>query len=168
MANRPIQVVPRGLLGFFQLKNAGENPVELGSMLSPTIESRDWYFSSRAEPLIGGSSILVPNASTNLVLSGSSVPANEHWWIERIMIRAILIAGETLTAAIGSTMESGLEYLLSETLTAPAGPSGFRLQADRPFFAPSGTTFGVAVSQATTAGNITVVLTMRGTKLTPV
>lgn len=45
----PLNVQPAGLLDFFQVKNGGEYPQILGTVLQPVLEMREHYFQTNGE-----------------------------------------------------------------------------------------------------------------------
>lgn len=96
-----IQVIPQGLLGFFQLKNGGRNPGTLTEVLSGTLDLRDWYFNSQREVwstytvsvasgITGFQSFTTPGALV--------VPDNEFWYVHNYTIFSNqLAAGDSFT-----------------------------------------------------------------------
>jgi len=73
----PLQVIPDGLLGFFDLKTFGRAPSELSEVVSPSLELRDWYFQSRAEWYTNGSI----SVTSNGFYAAVTVPATEWWFV---------------------------------------------------------------------------------------
>ena len=79
----PLQIWPKGLLGFLQLKNGGEFPQRLASeALLPTLELAKWYLETNQEVIdnteLGG--VASPAlAAGNTSFGGLVVPAKEFW-----------------------------------------------------------------------------------------
>lgn len=72
----PLQVIPEGLLGFFDLKTFGRAPSELSEVVAPSVELRDWYFQSRAEWITN-----TQNVTGNGFYAAATVPATEWWYV---------------------------------------------------------------------------------------
>lgn len=81
----PIQLIPAGLLAYFDLKNAGRNPGELVESLQPTLSMFDWYMLNKREQLQFNHVNLVGPA-----LTGSFelfiVPEREVWYVHSIRV----------------------------------------------------------------------------------
>lgn len=91
----PIQLIPPGLLGLFQLKQMGKNPSQYGEVVLPSFELSDWYL--RAASLDYNAQVgvaLIPGvdlANGAVGFQGFSpnaviVPANEWWHVENYTV----------------------------------------------------------------------------------
>lgn len=100
---RPIQVLPRGLLGFLQLKNMGQNPSEFPDLLQPVLEMREWYYETNAITQVASGLALVPAATTvgNLILL--VVPNGQAW--------AVLDADCILVTGAGQVIDYRIMFL---------------------------------------------------------
>lgn len=161
-----LQVIPPGLLGFFQLKSGGKNPSALGEDLSPVLECFRWYMQARLEnslQFIGFSAIAVNvvgafNFSPNNIL----VPENEIWWVENFTVQsAALAAGEELMMVpmmLGPPQLGSISnYALGTTAFVANAGDRYSIPATPPgFFAPPGSSLGFFVNRIVTAGNITI------------
>lgn len=159
----PVQVIPPGLLGFFQLKTFGRNPAELSETLQPSLECFEWYMQAQLRDVVQdlgvpqraiattGPWIFSPNQVT--------VPNGEIWWVEHFTVRTVaLVAGESIRVA--PLMQRPLfgtvnQFLLGGSSTAIAGEMAIA-RADRPFWAAPGSDLGFFVSAIATAGAISV------------
>ena len=95
MSSRPIQTQPKGLLGFLQLKNQGQNPAELPDTLQSVLEMRDWYLQTSAE-IVGGTPILINAAGT---FDALTVPFGEWWFVHDVMVSYTMVAAATIAIA---------------------------------------------------------------------
>ena len=74
---RPIQTIAQGLLGFLQLKNAGQNPSELSSLLSPTMDLRDWLWQTAPTEVVAGVAAAIGASGFTSYIT---IPQSE-WWV---------------------------------------------------------------------------------------
>lgn len=88
MSSRPIQQIPGGLLGFLQLKNAGQNPSELPASLQAVLEMREWYWQSFAQVAVGTDAAIAAAGFVDKI----TVPAGEYWAIHDVAVVATLAA----------------------------------------------------------------------------
>lgn len=88
----PLQTLPQGMLGFFQLKNAGKNPTDMPEVLQPVLELRDWYFQTNNQ-IMAGTDTAIAAAGTFAYLT---VPAGRMWAVHDVAI--------TGTVAVASTV----------------------------------------------------------------
>lgn len=160
----PIQVIPPGLLGFFQLKNMGRNPSDLVDSVQPSLEMFDWYMQARAEYVGLGNTGGVPNATTQFraLAPAVFVPDGEFWYIvTATLISSVLVAGDSYIACIAMRdPTSGFIHVprAQQGITmsdAIAGANTQGLCSAQDWFAPSGVEIGVFLSRNLTAATIT-------------
>lgn len=167
----PLSVFPAGYLGFFQIKNLGQNPNQLADFLQPSVELQDWLFASFAQPLSNDDNILVPNAGRGFRASTIVVPDSEMWWVDWCTLVATLVGGEQLqlTPAASFTGPAGASgyHLLSESYQPNVTGASETAVVAREFWLQPGTILGVFVANAVTAANIGVNVRVRGTRLAP-
>lgn len=110
--SRPIQTIPFGLLGYLQLKNAGQNPAELVDTVQPVLEMREWYYETNAEVIISALSGLafIPAATVAGNYTLFTVPNGQFW--------AILDYNVVINTQAGQTVNYRHQYL---NAPAPAG-----------------------------------------------
>lgn len=168
----PIQLVPPGLLGLFQLKDNGRGIQSLPDVLQGVLELRDWYFQSRAEISQGTHGITVAAGTrgwTSFSPGIIEVPPREWWWVHTYtIITADIAAGDTVTflpmyipQATGS-----LRFLA-------LGPANKNMggTANRPvvlaqnFFLPPGSILGFWIEQHGAVGNTSFTGHLRFTRL---
>lgn len=170
----PIQAALRGYLGFFQVKNQGQNPINLRDEVQPVIDLRDWYFASNAMEL-QSVNLVVAGGFDGGLLSTLAVPANEMWYVIRYCaLTGAMAAADAISFGPSVQFEpnTGGSVLMDQgTLgDAPlAGTAAGRLAGVTcgGFFAPPGAIFGVIVGECISAGNITLSLRVRAVKLAP-
>lgn len=166
--NGPIQSIPEGLLSFFQLKNQGRNPHELGQVVQPDFEMRDWYFASRA---------VVTTATVNVIagtlnfyeftapVGGLVVPNTELWYIVDYSLIVGLAAGETLYATAAYLAPNGTGTFVVGAANQVTGVASMIFRADRSFFMPSGHKLGLFVTSTAGAGPFEVTAWLRYIRL---
>lgn len=154
---KPIQIIPEGLLGMFQIKNAGKNPQELFETIQPSLEMLDWYMSSYAELQKG---IQFAPSATGVAFFGIEVPPTEFWFVHSIGIRIALDAAEDIEARIGFVPPGGSFVQVFEgtqfgavSYTVPNDNLCISAQP-KTFFGP-GTRFGLSILAITAAGGAT-------------
>lgn len=121
----PLNVHPRGLLSFFDLKSPSY-PKVLGEAVSPVIDLLRWYVDSGTIPLeiIGGNVGAALNATAGAAANNAGLatlsPANtEVWYVRRAYLEL------TFTAAAASTVMGGRPIVLQ---TGPAVPQKVSLR----------------------------------------
>lgn len=159
----PVQVLPKGLLGFLQLKNAGKNPDRLSNTLSPSLDLFEWYMAGTAQDIIPApATAALPTGSTGFqafTVNPVIVPQQEIWWVQNFGV---------LSSALGATESVGFMCAIQGVPAAVAGTYMFgdrrtiltgtatgrvaRAYANG-FWVPPGYTFGamVEVHEVTTA-----------------
>jgi len=174
----PIQAIPAGLLGFFNLKNVGRNPAVMPDTVQPTLELRDWYFESLAvfdlephsitfNPALGVTGF---NPYT-LATVNMSVPENEFWWVEQLSLRAILGAATdklSFAPAYRARPLGTQDIVLgqpSEYFVGDGTGGAYAAVTASGFFLPAGAQLGIWIQKIASAGTITVDSTLRYTPL---
>jgi len=155
----PLQLIPPGLLGFLQLKNAGKSPSELSSLLQSTMELRDWFFQSTFEQVIQTATITNGSVGFNLYTTPIIVPSGEYWWVHSYAVHVGgLIATDTVSFAPGFRLVQGganAQYSVGVPQPLITGTAATRQGAayvnDGWFVAP-GTEFGIRVMANETLG----------------
>lgn len=163
--NGPLQVWPPGLLGFLQLKNAGQNPQVLINALSPVLESFEWYMQATQLQAPYPMSVARTNGQTGATAfttpaGGLVVPQREWWWVDTFTVFAGgLVATDTVQLVpitfdpiAGTLRQVGQEGSQKTGTASTRSVNAFARQ----FFAPPGSVFGVTASTCETAGTITV------------
>ena len=168
-AFKPIQIIPPGLLGFFQLKQEGRGIVEIPDVLQGSIDLFRWFLQARQE---GASNV----TSATLALSGRDyfesfgatstlrVPEKEFWYVHEYRVGAAPGPG------IGTARVNHLACAMAQNPTNQSNPVSFGdtvyndpgaadMTANdlvvvfaRDFFAPAGCELGFSYSQTCTAG----------------
>lgn len=180
MAGPAIQALLRGYLGFFQIKNRGQNPVELTNVVQNVLDLRDWYFASNGVPLATDSVIAVAGGFNGaLVTTGAgaiAVPNNEQWYIDTFTAFSGDLAATdqiSIAPAIQYEPNTGGAHLLDQGMLGAAplvGTAAGRTVGvvARGFFAPPGAVLGIAVGECISAGMVNVSVRVRGARLAPV
>lgn len=87
---RPIQLIPPGLLGLFQLKQEGRGIVELPDVLQGTLELRDWYFQARVESNVDVHGVVIGTNTFDyfreFAPNAIVVPAREYWYVHNFTV----------------------------------------------------------------------------------
>jgi len=173
---RPIQIIPPGFLGFFNLKNEGKNPSEIPSLLTPTVELQKWYLNSSAQKMSA------TNATRNLTndLDGFAIPTanvitvpdGEWWYVHNLIGWAILpaAANEAVQFAMGwvepnNFLDFEVPQPPSPLLTSSAAVTRRYFSVASDFWAPPGAVFFWFLTTAETATNIPAFLNGRITPL---
>jgi hypothetical protein len=128
-----INRTPQGLLGFFGIKNGGENPQRFGTILQPVLDLGEWYRATNR---------IYARQSTNVAATGGltyfTVPQSEAWFInDASFVTNLLTAGQTLAGAIAYVDPSGLNQVLaSEPLPAATVGITYTARASRFWLMP--------------------------------
>jgi hypothetical protein len=160
----PVQVFPPGLLGFLQLKNAGNNPSDLTDTIQTVIDARDWYFQARmldALNLFGAVGTVNVNATGLVQFPVFTAPQTSWLYVDNFSATCALLAAEYIRAAPvlitfpGVTGQQQLQLGddVNDIVTARARSWICRSGA---FFMPPGSILGLKVFDVITAGNIAV------------
>lgn len=166
---RPIQKIPSGLLGFLQLKNSGQNPSELPSLLQPILELRDWYFAADARNFYDSAGNVpiysAPNNTVGFVGFATgptliTVPQDEMWFIQDYLVAtATLIATDTIQFAAGfRTPDVGvsIQNMMGDPSVLSTGPNRRAYAWARGLFVPPGSQIGAQVLTCQSLGTITL------------
>lgn len=145
----PVQVIPPGLLGFLQLKNAGVNPEQLEKAIRVVWDAQEWYFESRMEVI---RSALVNTAAGplngNQPLADLTVPQDEYWWVQNISVYGSvgspLGAGDVVRMLVTYVMpQFGNDpFAIEQPLGQAFGQGDTPLISASGFFVPSGAVLG--------------------------
>lgn len=175
----PIQLIPKGLLGFLQLKNMGRLPNELVESYQPVIEMRDWMFSSYAETLVEQSELVAGGFNGNQLCTtpGGQVPADEFWFVRHCTLLATQL-GATENISMAPAVQfnpntGGAVVVGPATMLAAPPPVGtaagrnYAATAEN-FWMPPGAILAMAIGEAISGGNLTVSVRCWGTRLAPV
>lgn len=160
----PIQTLPRGLLGFMQLKNSGRYPSEVSSTLGLSLELFDWYMEANAENLPLASTAAIGPGAVGFVpwtVNPIVVPDNEMWFVTAYSGGVVgLIATDSIAFILGYTNPVGgapLGLVIGgERQGAITGAANTRQGRAfwNGFFAPPGCTFGISLQQIDTAATL--------------
>jgi hypothetical protein len=172
----PIQVIPAGLLGFLQLKNAGRYPREFGETLDPTIELLDWYLDAMSIAWPTTSSVAIgPGTSqgfNNFSPNTINVPQTEWWALRTFTIQTTaLTAGDIvdLRPCIRYNFVGTIRYAILDGVNGNPPPTALPQVAQlvfgtRPVFIPPGCDLGFW-SNLTLAGAETFTANLQYTRL---
>lgn len=164
----PIQTLPTGLLGFFQLKNVGKYPHDFLETLQGVFELRDWYLQAQSQ-VRSGVDAAIAATGTPVYLT---VPNGVMWAVHDMAVSATLAVGATFRAQ--PTYRNGptgsaaaFHFPLNDATTWTEATDGGTviLPADlngRLLLIPPGGALGArvfALSAATTTGNVTARIT---------
>lgn len=158
MSSRPIQTQPRGLLGFLQLKNMGQNPAVLPETLQSVLELREWLWETNAESvpstINGVAFIPAATAVGNYVVL--AVPNDEAWALLDCTCTPVTGVGQAITFRLiylDMNAPQGTAYGISDYLakgasdiSALAMPRSFRI----PIIPPGGR-LGIQITAITAA-----------------
>lgn len=171
----PVQVIPAGLLGFFQLKSLGRNPADLAEAYQPIVEMRDWLFVTQSVdfgpgPLAAVTVLGGVQGGQRFTANPIQTPSNEWWYVHNYTIRsAALVAGDTSNIApLLFTPITGVinTYLLTSNagvaLTGPNRTQGVSAQG---FWMPPLSELGFLIYENTSAAGIAYTGTARITRL---
>lgn len=106
VARAPLQRLPKGLLGFMELKNGGQFPQELAAAaLIPQIDLLRWYLATNGEPVVTAP-IAAAVGFTNF--PEFLIPQDEIWYVDNFMVRSELVgAGEAVQLCAGALLRTG-------------------------------------------------------------
>lgn len=103
LAPRGLSKLPLGLLGFFGVKNGGDYPQEIGSVIVPTLALEGLLAINYAEKL--AVSCVAPAGAAIVagvvVATGlpAVVPANENWFVASVSAAAFTGVGDSWTGS---------------------------------------------------------------------
>ena len=160
----PIQVLPRGLTAFLQIKAGGFNPSYMRDELLPTLDLVQWYLEENAEHL--GEAALAVAAVGVTEFTTLAVPAGEYWAVEEFCVSCGLGAGATAKLASSMIMETGGPSLNVGPVEVGIATENVRTRMDRIRFVGPGARFFVHC-QSVTGGPISVSGNLRITRFRP-
>jgi len=156
VSNPVIQRIAPGLVGFLQIKNLGRgNPLSLNEALNPTWPTRDQYFASALEHVVGTNTVNAIGISgpTN---TATTSPADEYWWIDGFTVFGGTIAAEAISVQpVAVFIPAGAQQFIGLPHSVAAS-SRFGTFASLPRFIPPNTALQAMVNSITTAGTITL------------
>lgn len=146
----PVQVIPPGLLSFFQLKTMGRNPSDLVESIQPNLDMRDWYFASKREQStldVAGATLALGfnNNATVDADGGFNVPADQWWFIEHMRFAVQTNAADDIRFSLAFRPSLGTSgtYLMRDQQpwvpTAAIALASFPCATGGGFFAAPGT-----------------------------
>jgi len=166
-----IQVIPPGLLGYFNIKRNGINPDTLVGQYSPSIEMRDWLFHAGAENWItsrnGGVTPTIGLGPGPAVLGFKGfvtpiiVPEGEWWYVHDFTVttESTLVATDTVSFCVGYANPQNAPFTFciqgdrQPLITGAAtGRSGFSHAHN--FFVPPGSSLGFLLVANDTASTV--------------
>jgi len=152
----PIQLIPPGLLGFFNLKNSGKNPRTLDDNINPSLELLPWYLCSQQEGLVGTLSIVDTNIGefqAMTALDTLTVPDQEWWYVHSHSVHVALLSTDSTPAffpSVSIPLRSGQVFVFGEStncLTNSALNVSVTAKAEWNRYFPPGTRFGFGGGQ---------------------
>jgi hypothetical protein len=169
----PIQIIPRGLLGFFNLKSQGANPTQLVESVQPIIDLYPQYLEAQAIiwPLVSGVNLASGNNgggvwSPNAIV----VPNDQIWWIQSYGIFTGQLPATddcVYSPAMRITTVGTIQWELCPKRNEPYQPSlvapvnKSRLVTANGFFAPPGSELGFWVQSCVTATTVALTAEVR-------
>jgi len=173
---KPIQLIPPGLLGFFDLKSEGKAPSEIPSLLQPILEMRKWYFVQTAQRMadVDATRDLTDDLDGFVIPTSDPiiVPSGEWWYVHNLLGKATMpaVANEVIQFAMAwIEPENFLDYEVFEPSTSVPSSSAtatrqyFAVAHD--FWAPPGAMFCWYVGACETATVIPAALNGRYSRL---
>lgn len=164
----PIQIIPPGLMGFLQLKNAGRNPTDLVESISPTFDMLRWYMEARfTSQTLPGTVTTVQSGTFQTSIVPTVVPAEEQWYVIDACIRGgLIVAGDQLDVSVayrvGNTAPlTNHIFTKGERKQADGAAAGVSVYASASdFFLPPGAVlggyFGIVTVASTTGFDVNV------------
>lgn len=162
----PIQLIPPGLLGLFQLKTMGRNPSELGEQVIPTLEMFKWYLMTNQREQLVQSAAGITTVGYDIILNSDTlsamrVPPNQWWYVHSFdMLSDLIPAGQSLIFRLAwqnqGSSSSAVHYPGEIPVSVTGGGAGviaFSHAAD--FWLPPGSTLGVSLTFASNPRTLT-------------
>ena len=164
----PIQLIPPGLLGFFQLKNVGKNPDVLSSNYQPTLECRDWLYLSQqrtTDPAAYARGFVTANRGFLPWTAALIVPQDEAWFVRAYTIRSqnVPAAESIIFRPAWRALYLASVYSMGENEIVTAGQTG--ITGVENFFLPPGSELGVNIKECVSAGGIQLSVSLEYTAL---
>lgn len=167
MESKPIQLIPTGLLGFFQLKNGGQNPNVMPDTLQCVLEMRDWYLQTQAFVLPGTDVAIAAVGLANYL----TVPNGKIWFVHAAQAQIQLAAAATYQGSLFYSSGVGgaaqFPFALTEKVAWNQATDGTQLAIGmidypRPLILNAGGIIGIrtySLSAPTTTGNVVARIT---------
>jgi len=83
VSSAPISLIPGGLLGFFQIKNGGQNPAELGKVIAPVMDALNWYADYNCVEELQGQRSHITAEIGDFSATTALTPPVGQWWLVR-------------------------------------------------------------------------------------
>jgi len=169
-----VQVIPPGLLGAFQIKNGGRNPVSLGQDYVPTLDMREWALIANVRTLGATNIGAVTNGYADFQDGGatSRVPEKEWWYVHDFSahLKPLVTTDDvTLSPAYQVDTASGGDTIIVGDpfrLVVTAAAADLRVFSARtPFLVPPNSLFGGWVHNALLVGPVDLAVRVRYTPL---
>lgn len=150
----PIQIQPRGLLGFFNLKNEGSNPRDLVETVQPVLDIFSLYKENQAEVILPNGALALATGTDGPQLFAPNhliVPSNELWWVIHYGIQTgnMPATDDAVYQPMMQLNQAGtIQYELCPNIaparesTRVATPGKQRYESCGGFFAPSNAELG--------------------------
>lgn len=151
-----ISRVPRGLLGFFGIKNGGRNPDALSSSVQASICLKDWYMNTNRQYARTGVNI-AGTAFTAFFAAG----VGEYFYVQHAsFISSALGAGQTLETVLAIQDASGIrQFAVSDAGRVYGAGEIVSVQA-RDFWLNPGESLGVYTLQLAAGPIVLPIMTM--------
>ena len=117
----PINIQPPGLLSLLGIKTGGRNPINLETMVSPSIDLLHWYLMANSIELrLDATALVAQAASGGIGITATSpvnlsdgtnltVPQNEWWYVEVFSVRG------DLSGTVGNSADAQPGYIPPST-----------------------------------------------------
>lgn len=161
----PIQLIPPGLLGLFQLKSSGRAPDDLQQSVQPSLEVLRWYmmarqvawrepagtfFTSRTVTTVDGPAVYSFNTPAPI-----RVPANEAWYVRSYTVAVPrLVVGDSVRFSAGWISPNSTQIAFTLADARSIVPTDNGLSSAHDFFLLPGSQLGVVVEAITSAAGI--------------
>jgi hypothetical protein len=155
MPSASLQLLPSGLLGFFQLKNGGQYPQSLNPQLQPTLELLDWYTeigTLGTSEVVGDTIAAVAVGANNSALV---VPNLQAWFVHELCCSSTPGAGAACDIA-GAISFGSAGFAVGPYVAIAANQNGRTLMTDRKRFVLPGGTLIVLCRSQTLAPAVTI------------
>lgn len=154
LPNGPIQIIPRGLLGLLNLKNAGKAPPLLGGVVTPTLDLLEMYCSNLYEQV---SATVAVAAAVGPVQSDLVVPETEVWFVRVATATTdVLGAGDSITLQVTIAYSGITTIPVGDPQSAAVGGRIRCTSGNDIIIAPPGSIFGCWVAALGGAVNVDI------------
>jgi len=140
---------PRGFLSLLGLQNFGENPRDVGGVISPVVDIGDQFLVESFEIRTGNNAAGATgfNKFTNNSLI---VPQGELWRVFAFSVQVVSGVGASgrfaAAIAVGSTAGVGPRLVVSQQQDYVASQTAFNGLTQLPFWAPAGYELGIELA----------------------